>query len=334
MTTKLIHFAKMSWMFAWRLALITGLISGSQVNLGLSLALALITAGVIVFAFNKALLTWPIARLILRRRFIIPAGSWGSDAATAPKRPVHQGHVHYSKRRDTAPVTLPQVQTATRNGRMTGYEPRALEGRSVPRFPTMVGVPGSGLHSAAGMAQENINLGVAGEEAFARALAVSGQLGRFSTIWSLPVPDKDRLVPGPYSTDIDCVLSTGSTVFLVDLKNYKSGDVRYYARGDYLYCEDVATGQQVGDPKLMSRNMEMAASVVRGHFPNVHVVPIVVFMPTDKGEGVLDGVVWPGNIPAVNLTDFLAMLKEQPDFAWGLPHSGAVGRLANLLPGR
>ncbi len=337
MFTKLIHFTKMSWMFIWRFTLVSALVFGGRYMEALIPA-AFIIAGLSSFVFQKTLLTWPLLRLVTGKRVVIPSNSWGSDAATAPVKQRTGGHAPRSTggrgpgKPHVGPVGgITRLGTASRNGRITGFEPKTLEARPVPKVPSMIGAPGAGLHGAAGMSQTNIQLGVKGEENFARALDATGQIRRFGTIWSVPVPDQDRFIPGPYSTDIDCVLATGSAIFLIDLKNYKSGDVRYTAQGDVLYCEDVATGEQVGEPKTMSRNMEMATSAVRKHFPNANIVPIVVFMPTDKGEGVIENVSWPGGIPAMNLTEFLSVLAQQQDFNWQLPHAGAFGRMGNLL---
>lgn len=338
MFTKLIHFAKMSWMLFWRMTLIGAiLMGGSRIDGTMLLWISLGVSAILVFVFNRTLLTWPLARLIFRKRVVIPANSWGSDAAKAPAKPVtrapHRGRggpsappVHAP-----APTITGYVSTASANGRMTGYEPAILEARPVPRGLMMIGEPGAGLHGAKGMSQTNIDLGVRGEQNFARALEAAGQVNRFGTIWSVPVPDQDRFIPGPYGTDIDCILATSSAIFLVDLKNYKSGDVRYYNRGNELYCEDVATGKQVGEVKTMTRNMEMATKAVRKHFPQANIVPVVVFMPTDKGEGVLENVVWPGGVPAMNLSEFLSVLANQQDFAWGQPQAGSFSRLSNLL---
>ncbi len=336
MFTKLIHFAKMSWMLFWRMSLIGVFFFAGRVDSSMLLWIALGSAAVLVFIFNRTLLTWPIVRLLLGKPVLIPANSWGSNAVKGPAKPVTRAP-HRGRGPRTAPVQAPvptipgYVPTATANGRMTGYEPSALETRPVPRAPMMVGEPGAGLHGAKGMSQTNIDLGVRGEQNFARALAASGQLGRFGTIWSVPVPDQDSFRPGPYGTDIDCILATSSAIFLVDLKNYKSGDVRYHSYGQDLYCTDAATGAQVGEVKGMSRNMEMATSAVRKHFPQANIVPVVVFMPTDKGEGVLENVVWPGGVPAMNLSEFLSVLANQQDFAWDQPLAGPFSRLSNLL---
>lgn len=331
MFTKLIHFAKMSWMLIWRLLLLDALFFAGRFDTQF-LAAAVIGSFVSVFFFNRTLVTWPLIRLLRKRPAVIPADGFDGAARPRPTRPsgYQRGPVKVKPQAPTVP-TGGTLATASANGRITGFEPSALKARTVPATPSMIGVPGAGLHGATGMTQTNITLGVAGEENFAKALSATGQIGRFGTVWSVPVPDQDRFVPGPYGTDIDCVLATGSAIFLVDLKNYKSGDVRYHSSGNLLYCEDGATGKQVGEVKTMSRNMEMATNAVRRHFPSANIVPVVVFMPTDKGEGVLDNVVWPGGIPAMNLTEFLSVLANQQDFSWNLPHAGALGRMGNLL---
>lgn len=340
MFTKLIHFVKMSWMLTWRMLVIGTILFAGRHN-DILPWVAIGASAISVFVFNKTLRTWPIFRLFGGRKVVIPADSWGDDNATST-RPQRSTPNRTRGPRPSRPTPnngvivnvgqLEHVQGATNPGRMTGFEPKNLETQPVPHYPLMQGRPGAGLHGATGMSKTNIKLGVKGEENFARALASVNQLARFSTIWSVPVPDQDRFVPGPYGTDIDCILSTGSAIFLVDLKNYKSGDVRYHSTANKLLCDDGATGKQVGEVKTMSRNMEMATNAVRRHFPDANIVPVVVFMPTDKGEGVLDNVVWPGGIPAMNLTEFISVLQNQQDFNWSAPHGGAVARLGNLLP--
>lgn len=338
MFTKLIHFAKMSWMFIWRFTLVSALVFGGR-YMELLIPAAFIIAGLSSFVLNKTLITWPLLRFITGKRVVIPSNSWGSDAITAPAKSRPAGHAPRTTANGRGPgkpnvgpiPTGPRLSTASQSGRITGFEPKSLEQWPVPHHFNMKGAPGAGLHGAQNMSQTNIDLGVKGEENFARALSATGQIGRFGTIWSVPVPDMDYFRPGKYETDIDCIIGTGSAIFLVDLKNYKSGDVRYHRRGNELYCEDVATGQQIGEVKTMTRNMEMATAAMRKHFPQANIVPVVVFMPTDKGEGTIDKVVWPGGIPAMNLTEFLSVLANQADFNWQLPHAGVFARMGNLL---
>jgi hypothetical protein len=325
MFTQFLHFLKMGWMFTWRILLVSVVFRGGRFEESLILV-AFIVAGVLAFGFNKTFVAWPLLRLFRGRTLIRPADTWGDgDTPSKLKRPTGDGV--------TPPRAGVVLGSATTNGRITGFEPSALAAQPVPRNGrNMLGVPGSGLHGATGMTQTNIELGVKGEENFAKALALTGGIDRFGTVWSVPVPDQIDFVPGPYGTDIDCVLSTNSTVFLIDLKNYKSGNVRYTSNGSQLHCVDVATGNQIGDDKTMSRNMEMATSAVRNHFPQANVVPVVVFMPTDKGEGVLDNVVWSGGIPAMNLTDFLSMLGSHQNFDWKQSQAGVISMLGRLLP--
>ena len=212
------------------------------------------------------------------------------------------------------------ILSATRDGLTTGYEPSTLKRQSTSISFTsgkMHGRPGQGLEYATNLDEKRRALGVRGERNFAQALGMNGLLNRFHTVWSVPVPSESRdalghLQVGRFDTDIDCVIAAGDALYLVDLKNYASGDVIYFNEGDELYCQDASTGHSVGDPRKMSRNMEMATNIILEVFPApFDVRPCVVFMPTDKGEGGIEGVYWPGRIQALNLTDFLAHLGEQ-----------------------
>jgi len=338
MFTKLIHFLKMSWMLTWRLLVIGTILFAGRHN-DILPWFAIGASAVLVFGFNKTLRTWPLVRLIAGGKALMPANTWGE----ASSKPVRRTPTRTPSRGPGRPnlgtpggIQRPSfvghVGSATNNGRITGFEPKALESMGVPRSVSMTGAPGAGLHGAKGMSQTNIDLGVKGEENFAKALSLTGQIDRFKTVWSVPVPAQNSFVPGPYGTDIDCVLFTDSAIFLVDLKNYKSGDVRYFSHGNELFCEDGVTHKQVGEVKEMTRNMEMATNAVRNYFPHYNIVPVVVFMPTDKGEGVVDNVTWPGGITAMNLTEFLSVLANQRDFDWNAtPHAGAVGQFGQLL---
>ena len=272
MLTKIMNFAKMSWMLIWRLTLLSFFLFGNRYTEILILA-ALIASGISVFIFNKVLTIWPLVKLVQRKPAIVPAHTWGGEKAPEPtfEQPKRRPEPVSTPYHVPAPAQAPVLRlgSASENGRITGLEPSALASRPVPRTPTMIGEPGSSLHSmestdhSGSMGKEAVSLGVKGEENFARVLAATGYLHRFGTIWSVPVPDQERAYTlGPFNTDIDCVLATGSTIFLIDLKNYKSGNVRYYAQGADLYCEDVPTGKLIGEVKTMSHNMQMAAAAI------------------------------------------------------------------------
>lgn len=336
MFSKVFHLLKMTWMFSWRAIVLHAIFFPGRYNATVLVTVALIASGVLVFGFNKAIAVFPIFRLLGRRQVLIPADGSGERVERPPvqrkaPRKSESGNSQEMVDRLHKMQNLEYTHKATLNGQITGYEPSILDVLPLPKLPIMNGVPGAGLrNSTAEFEEEHVNMGVKGEENFAKALHKAQLLSRFHTIWSVPVPAQDRFAPGPYDTDIDCILATDKNIYLVDLKNYKSGQVRYYAEGNALFCEDIPTGKQVGEVKVMSRNMQMAIEAMRHHFPEAAITPVVVFMPTDKGEAVIDNVFWPGRIRAVNLRQFLFELSLENGFNWNLPHAGAFARMGNL----
>jgi hypothetical protein len=340
MFSKIVNFVKMTWMFFWRLSLFSTLFFRSEYN-DKVIFVAVIISAVMVFGFNKTFIVFPIFRAFSKRPIIVPADGSGEKYVPNPSRPRSpRPRTKTTKPKRSEPDNgaivnvgqLEYVYSATNKGRMTGFEPKHLENLPVPRSPRMIGVPGEGLVEAIELDENNVRLGQMGEENFAKVLAKTNHLARFGTAWSIPVPDQERFVPGPYNTDIDCVIATHDNIYLVDLKNYKSGDVRYHTKTPLLLAEDAVTGKQVGEVKTMSRNMEMATNAMRHHFPKVNIVPVVVFMPTNKGEGFLDNVYWPGDIRAVNLSQFVTELSFQKDFSYEAPTGSAFARIPNLIP--
>lgn len=207
------------------------------------------------------------------------------------------------------------LERATRPGTVTGFEPRDLDGVELVRSPLMHGNPGVGLGDS-GFDATAVRLGQKGEVNFAKALAKTGLLSRFATFWSIHMLAKDTY--GTEAADVDCAIITGHTIWLVDVKYYAGGDVVYRAEGDRrLVCYDGATGQQVGKTKTMSKNMQMAVDRFRSRYQNYKTFRLearVVFVPTNSGSGRIEGVQWPGGVPAVTLADFLAELRAEPSF--------------------
>ncbi|MCC3292399.1 nuclease-related domain-containing protein [Arthrobacter sp. zg-Y1110] len=344
MGEKFFHFIKMSWMLYWRATLFTLIFAFAQGWRTPLMWLSLIAAGITVFYFDKALVTFPVIRAVFKKEDVL------LDLSNEPVRaPVKEPE---QVKPEVPPVPNPikfpisfyepnripyfaggVLEKATQDGRMTGFEPKALEGVRIPRTSRhWTGVPAGGLMVAEGMNKARNELGVRGEENFARALMKLGLTGKgFSIAWSVPVPSMDRFEPGKYETDIDCIIGTEDAVFLIDLKNYKSGDVEYFDFDDHISCRDRATKRHVGDAINPSRNMEMATNAVRAHFPKANIVPVVVFMPTDKGEGEIFNVSWPGGIPAINLSVFLEVLATQNRPVHASPNGMASAKLADLV---
>ena len=209
---------------------------------------------------------------------------------------------------------LPTISRATHNGKMTGFEPQKLKNYKLYQHELMFGEPGKGLNKS-GFDESAINLGQEGEINFAKALQKQGLLEKLVTFWSihnLNLEDK-RL-----DADIDCVIVSGSTIWLVDLKFYISGNVIYKEEDGLLYTIDSATGSQIGMPKKMSPNMSYAKESFSHKFGNLlkyyRLETRVVLMPTFKGAGKLDNVFWPGHIKAVSLEEMLDELSREDKF--------------------
>lgn len=343
MTNKLFHLVKMSWMFFWRLYIVSIVISAGRLNDAV-LPIAVILAAVMIFGLNKAIRTWPIARMVFRGQWLVPADYW--ERSTPESREARNRRNKETRERSEAqaasiaknarrpeserPVYAEHVYTATSNGKLTGFEPRNLASISVPTGPFMHGKPGGSINEE--IKNDPDSVGAIGDENFAKALQKTHLLNRFFTVWSKPTPDLRTGFGNAYGWTTDCVLATESTLYVIDLKFYKSGNVRYHTFNDLLYCEDIPTGKEVGGAKYMTQGVKKAAEAVKRHHPEANVVPIVVFMPTDKGEAVLDNVYWPGGVPAVNLTDFLKALENQTDFdrSYTNPQAKAALRLSTL----
>lgn len=313
---KALYFLKMSWQFAWRAFVVITLFNMSYGLMWIPFAAAALSA---LIGLNMRI--WPVFGMFFGRTpfaAIPKIDSDGNRTGSAIPNIQHGQRQH-----------IPVIDAATENGVMTGFEPSALPAL-LPNSNLMFGTPGAGLQSS-GFGQQQVTLGAEGEERFAKALGVTGMLNRFGTAWSVAVPEKDVLLPNKYGTDIDCIIATNDSLYLVDLKNYKSGNVLYTSQDDNLYCYDRPTGNLVGEPKKMSRNMAMAAEAVRAHFPRMKVFPVVVFMPTAKGEGTLQNVQWPGGIPAMTLSQFLQRLSTEQVVQNGSNAYGALQRMTHLI---
>lgn len=233
-----------------------------------------------------------------------------------------------------APVPAPAVDTIakpTRNGEMTGFEPRTLLNYQAPLSINAKGNAGFGLFES-GFSNQSVYSGQMGEVGFYKALCREDLVDRVSSYWSVAMPaDGTVAVPDTkFATDIDCVIVQGDTMHLIDLKYYASGDVTWHSTdGTWLLCRDNATGKQVGKPRKMSRNMAMAGARFPRLFPEYTVRSCVVLIPTNSGMGkVTPGTAWPGDVPLITLTDMLNLLRAAPA---GYASAKADAALTSLL---
>jgi hypothetical protein len=281
---------------------------------------AIIFTLILNFGLNRTLSTWPLIKLIAKRDLTSTANVWEKFGWKTPKRKARN-----KARSSSDGFTI--LEQASEAGKLTGFEPRMLDLLPIPRTDTMFGNPGAGL-SSSGFADKSIQLGQEGELRFAKALAKAEMLDRFVTFWSVAMPTKFGRRDPDFQADIDCVIYTGTRIYLVDLKNYKQGNVFYKSSASQLTCIDRITGHQVGPAKRMTQNNSMALERVSA-FAGLPVEARVVFMPTNKGMGSVKGVLWPGRIPAITLDDFLAELRRQPEYR-GQP-SNLISTFQGLL---
>lgn len=245
------------------------------------------------------------------------------------------------RRRKRAPKTSERLTDADRAfvpGAITGYEPQSIESVKISTTNLMHGTPGVGL-SSSGFGADAIKLGQRGEANFAKTLSValhkSGRpiIESTDTFWSVAMPSKisaskrDLL----FESDIDCIVVSADTIYLLDLKYYTGGNVAYRTIEDQLHCVDLSTGEAANSPKKMSRNMEMAQTRFKALFPKMNVKSRVVFMPTERGIPRVTGVYWPGNIPAVGLMSILNELSHITPAEASKPAKAARVQIARLL---
>lgn len=211
---------------------------------------------------------------------------------------------------------------ATTPGDVTGYEPQILDKIVLERPALMHGDPGAGL-SSSGFDVRRVARGQQGEVNFAKALQKEGIHESFASFWSVHMPDEEIGASETFTTDIDCIVVTGTTLWLLDMKNYRQGGVIWRVDDSdekhTLAAIDRVTGGYVGDHKReMSRNMAMAAARFTTRLKRVglpiEIKSAVVMMPQADGLGTIEDIFYPGNIPAVGLPVLLEWLRAEPAF--------------------
>lgn len=312
---------KLWWMAFWRMWLFASFLN--VVNLLVIATLSFIAAFVMRVSYKHSLEIFPMWKLFTRQNPLIdlrPRKRGTRTVRRTPSRP------------------SPTIDREFAPGAYTGYEPQRIENLPIPSSRLMHGKPGAGL-SNSGFGSEAIALGQRGEENFAKVLSVALHNNGFPIIeatdsfWSVGMPnkyaaDKRDLL---YDGDIDCIFVSATTIYLLDLKYYKGGNVSYRSFGDQLMCVDLATGRPNGEKKTMSRNMATAQERFSSLFPNMKVESRVVFMPTERGIPQVEGVYWPGGIPAVGLMGILDELDQVRPASTNRHAKDAANKISHLL---
>lgn len=320
-------FFKMMWMMAWRLLVLLvfaiiffpSFMNYSDNIIWIFLAAVIIPVSALYFGAKITVHSFPIIRLISGRE-VLRSRKRGTEYSPPKRRKGYSATSTPSNSASRAPRGI-SIERATGKGRQTGYEPRFLNKVNAPYSKKMFGVPGRGLTNASHMGSGNIQAGKTGEENFAKALMITdsqgnvnysknnGILNNVNSYWSVSVPsDNNPNIPDHLNTDVDCVIVFGRNIFLFDMKYYKSGDVTFQNHNNELYTVDNATGKMVGKPKKMTRNMAMAYHRFKKHYPRYDVYAAVIAVPTNDGAGIIDGVLYPGNIPFLNVDEIIKII--------------------------
>lgn len=327
---KALQVAKVGWMLFWRLAIAEALFIGKPSFLPFLIALT--GALVLVLVAGRTIKTFPIIRRLMGRE-VAPEldADQNQPPASSPPQAGRGSRGASTLNYPGPPRNTPPPQTGPSHvspGGSFEHSPRVLEAIPEPSVKQMFGRPGRSLSSAKGISAANAASGALGEKNFAKSLATEGLLTRCTSLWSVKMPSKFGFTPDPVlNTDIDCMLFYGDKVLLLDMKLYTGGDITYRNSGDKLVRIDNKTGVVSGAPVNMSKNMQIAQERFAKLCPNSTVYAMVVFMPTDRGSATLDGVMWPGAIPAVNLNEMLQYLSS------ALPASSSISSEArSILP--
>lgn len=317
---KLGQAIKVWWMIFWRAAFIEPIVFAQATIWPFVIAIAV--ASITVFAFGMTIRIFPIINRLRGKNVFIRLDE-GDEQTNGFQSGV-------GKQVQQSPVQSP-IPTAGGHispGGSQQHTPRTLETVPEPMTPNMYGKPGKSLATARGMSAANASAGALGERNFAKILAVEGLINRCVSLWSVKMPGKIGFSADPVlNTDIDCILFYDNTVLLLDMKLYTGGDITYHSTSAGLMRVDNQTGQTAGAPIKMSQNMQIAHERFTRLYPRQAVYAMVVFIPTDRGSATLNNVVWPGNIPAVNLDEMISYLHDS------LPqHLGSINHARLALP--
>lgn len=196
--------------------------------------------------------------------------------------------------------------------------------------PDVTGTPAGGLEAdgtASGMAGYNVAAGVKGELSVAHMLASMDLKGARVYLSCRNPGDASG------AADIDVIVATGRTVWLLDAKHYAPardgmwlvpttadpGSWKPYglrAYGPDANVEGVPLASLDGiapdRPYHASGNMAWAADEIRKALPGVNVRPVVLLSRTAHGTyGVMRGTVFPGGVPVTTADAWAASFSSE-----------------------
>lgn len=196
--------------------------------------------------------------------------------------------------------------------------------------PDVMGTPAGGLEAdgeASGMAGYNVAAGVKGELSVAHMLASMDLKGARVYLSCRNPGDASG------AADIDLVVATGRTVWLLDAKHYapardgmwlvptaadpaswKPYDLRGYGPDANVEGVPLASLDGITPDRLYhaSGNMAWAANEIRKALPGISVRPVVLLSRTARGTyGVMRDTVFPGGVPVTTADAWAASFSSE-----------------------
>ena len=196
--------------------------------------------------------------------------------------------------------------------------------------PDVMGTPAGGLEAggtASGMAGYNVAAGVKGELSVAHMLASKDLKGARVYLSCRNPGDASG------AADIDLIVATGRTVWLLDAKHYapardgmwlvpttadptswKPYDLRAYGPDANVEGVPLASLDGITPDRSYhaSGNMAWAADEIRKALPGISVRPVILLSRTARGTyGVMRGTVFPGGVPVTTADAWIASFSSE-----------------------
>ena len=245
-----------------------------------------------------------------------------ADARVAEQR--HAAKIHREQR---------WREVAVGPGQQTGLEPDALADQPIATDPNVWGAPGLSLGNAQDQAAKRVR---EGQQHFARALSARGIHAKHAVFWNVQLPQEGAVGASLNAVGgVDCVVLTGRSLWLIDVKNFAQGGVRWLTDGDQLVAVDLTDGGQVGEARLMGKSLSVArdrwVAKLDGMGIRAKVHAEVTMLPRHNGLGDIPQLSWTGNVPISGVGSLLDRLARESAFDPDARHMDLIVQMLAAL---
>lgn len=275
---------------------------------------------------------WALAVLLLLL-LLSPSGKTSSGTGNTPSLKLasyapEERHEHPAARVRRETTLTPLVRPAGPSD--VDYGVDAFAFHDWLASPDVTGTPAGGLEAggeASGMTGYNVAAGVKGELSVAHMLASKDLKGARVYLSCRNPGDASG------AADIDVIVATGRTVWLLDAKHYapthdgmwlvpttadpgswKPYGLRAYGPDANVEGVPLASLDGIAPDRSYhaSGNMAWAADEIRKALPGVNVRPVVLLSRTAHGTyGVMRGTVFPGGVPVTTADEWAALFSSE-----------------------